>query len=395
MAKPMKLLGRNLNLLSAFESTIVEDAARHGGFFNAHLHWDRANTLYPGVLAHIGTTPLDMSIKPLRAKQNVVGNVHTGHAFKPKQLSRRMEAEIKRQIALGVTRMDANVDATPDLPEEGLMAIRIALELREKYKKKIDIRVAVTPIFGLKKKRGKPSRQSVFLAAADRCQYLSLLPEQDHFDLGTKPRGRIGFDHHARFGLEAGCERGLEVQFHTDQTNLHSEDGTERLLDALRFCEQPVVEGANGAPTVWVVHMISPTAYNESRFKRLVDRLLNFNVGVIICPSAALSMRQLRSSMAPTHNSIARVLELIKAGVPLRFGTDNICDTMVPYGNGDMLTEMLQAGAALRLNSPSILAKLACGAKLNEIDLEFVDQTLREDIRACQAVDPAWRPALA
>jgi hypothetical protein len=45
----------------------------------------------------------------------------------------------------------------------------------------------------------------------------------------------------------------------------------------------------------------------------MVDKLLKNNIGIITCPSAAISMRQLRPIKTYTHNSIARVLEMLEA----------------------------------------------------------------------------------
>jgi cytosine deaminase len=387
--------GRNLALLSSWEMQVLRDVERYGGFYNAHAHLCRAATLGDHNLRHIGTSPLEASNLPLTVKQNLVGDLHTGPAYTEQNLRERMSREIERQIALGVTRLDTNIDATPDLPEGGLLAIRVALELKQKYADRIKIRIAPTPIFGFKSdEKYKRTRWEVFAEAAEMCDYLSLLPEKDDYGHGDDPDGRVGFKHHIRMGVELACKLGKEVQFHLDQMNIPDERGTERMLELLEGMPLPVVQGSSG-PTVWIIHMISVSAKLEPEFARIVRWLLALSAGVIICPSAALSMRQLRSIMAPTHNSIARAIDLIKSRVPIRIGTDNIDDTFVPQGNGDMLTEVTIGGAALRLNHPSIWAKLASGHPLNDVDRTRVGSILYEDRKACMAVAPnGWRPAV-
>lgn len=386
---------RNMELLSWYDRQVLERIAEHGGVRNRHGHFDRAYTLRPQYLQHLEITPLEASKLPLSAKQNLVGDLHRGPAYKEDDFRGRMTYAFRLQKAYGVTHIDTNIDATPDLPEGGLLAIRVALELKEQFVKEgVTIRVAPTPIFGLFKSdsKHKRTRLEVFKEAAGMCDYLSLLPEKDGSANSTDEDEEIRFKRHIRTGLELGCELGKEVQFHLDQMNVPEEAGTEYLLDVLKVVDQPKL---GSEPSVWVIHMISPSAYSEDRFARLLDRLLRHNVGVIVCPSAALSMRQLRSLDGPIHNSIARILELIKAGVPIRMGTDNIEDVFVPQGDGDMLTEIKIAGHAVRMAAPSIWAKLATGTPLTKVDIATVGGILYQDRLACGKIGtPDWKAAV-
>jgi len=390
-----RLFGPHAALLSPYDLEVMQHVVRLGGFYVAHEHLCRIDTLSSAFLSHIGTTPIDASRLPLSVKQNLVGDYHRGIGYTEESLRERMRAGILRQIAYGTRRIDTNIDATPDLPEDGLLAIRVANELKEEFAGKLELRIAPTPIFGFKADpHYKLGRWEVFHAASRHSDYLSLLPEKDDFSNEKDRDGKIGFKHHIRRGIELACELGKEVQFHLDQMNIPGERGTERLLEMIEGLDLPVIPGYGNMPTVWVVHMISPSAYDEERFARLVDGLLKFNIGVIVCPSAALSMRQLRSLNGPIHNSIARVLELIKMKVPLRMGPDNIADVFVPASDGDMLTEIKMAAQATRLYNPSIWAKLACGEPLNNVDIATVGQILYEDRKACIGVNPNWKPAI-
>lgn len=380
---------RQWKYLSWYDQEVLRQVHTYGGFYNAHAHLDRAYTLEDRYLRHMGTTPLEASNLPLSVKQNLVGNLHEGTAYTEENLRERMSYAIETQIACGTTRLDTCIDAAPKLPENGLIAIRIALELKEKFKDRIAIRIAPNPIFGFKEKSG---RWEVFKEAAKLSDFLSLLPEKDDFENPHNRDGKIGFRKHITLGLELACELNKEVQLHLDQANVPSEKGTETLLEGLRWLSLPDIGGKY--PSVKIIHMISPSAYPEDRFARLVDRLLEYNVGIIICPTAAISMRQLRSVESATHNSIARMLELIKRKVPVWIGTDNINDVFVPQGDGDMLTEIKMGGHALRIATPSIWAKLATGTPLNEVDIATVGRILHEDRKACSRVNPDWRPAV-
>lgn len=380
---------RRWSYLSDYDQNLLTHVWEKGGFYNAHAHLDRAYTLGDIFLSHIGTTPLEASNLPLSVKQNLVGDLHLGMAYDEENLRKRMKYAIEMQRAFGVTRIDTCIDATPDLPEDGLLAIRIARELKEEFSPKIAIRIAPNPIFGFKE---GTKRWDVFERAARQCDFLSLLPEKDDYR-GRERDGKVGFETHIRMGLELAYELGMETHLHLDQANDPGEGGTETLLQGLRWLRQP--KGRRGEPMVRVIHMISPSAYDEDRFGRLADSLIEHHVGVIVCPTAALSMRQLRSLEGPLHNSIARVLELVKKGVPLWIGTDNICDVFVPQGDGDMLTEVKLGGHAVRLATPSIWAKLATGSPLNEVDTATVGRVLYEDRKVCSRVGPSgWKSAV-
>jgi cytosine deaminase len=389
-AIPRLKLMRDTSLATWYELEILNEVKKLGGFYNAHGHLCRAHTLEPRYLEHFSISPLAASNKSLPVKQELVGNLHEGPAYTEMDLRERMARTIERLIALGTTYLDTNVDATPDLPEGGLLAIRIALELKKRYRPLIEIRIAPTPIFGFKPDpKHKRSRWEVFEEAACLCDYLSLLPEKDD---AWEPGGRIGFKQHVRKGLELARLLGKEAQFHVDQMNSPHECGTEWVMDVLDVLDR--VPSGGKPPKVWVIHMISPSGYPEDRFVRLMDRLLEHNVGVIVCPTAALSMRQPRPLLGPAHNSIARIPDLIKRRIPIRVGGDNEEDVFVPQGNGDMLIEIIVGGVALRMNSPTVWAKLAAGHPLTNIDIESVGEMLHQDRKAFERLDPNWQPAI-
>jgi hypothetical protein len=219
------------------------------------------------------------------------------------------------------------------------------------------------------------------------------LPEKDDFLLPAKREGKIGFRQHIRKVMQLGCELGKEVYLHLDQANDPNEIGTEILLEGLRWIDQPVIPDHKG-PTVWIIHMISPSGYSEIRYSKLIDQLLLMNLGVIVCPTAAISMRQLRPISSPSHSSIARILELAKRRVPILLGTDNICDVYVPQGDGDMLTEIKMAGHAVRFAIPHVWGKLAAGAPLNDVDRATIGRVLYQDMKVFQGIEHSWQSAV-
>ena len=381
-----KLIDGRYAILSPYDKILLDDVRNLGGFHNAHAHWDRADTLCDKYLRHINTTPLEASSLPLSAKQDLTGDLHTGLAYTKDDLEERMVRVMQRCMVYGTTRFDTCIDATPDIADDGLLAFNVAMSLKAKFAGTVDIRIAPNPIFGFKEGSG---RWEVFAEAAKRADFLSCLPEKDD----GKKDGRIGFRRHIRKVLELGCELHKEVHLHLDQANDPNEAGTETLIEGLRWLDQPQIPNHKG-PVVWVIHMISPSGYSEARYAKLIDDLLTNNIGVIVCPTAAISMRQLRPINAPLHSSIARVMELVKRRVPVRLGTDNICDVYVPQGDGDMLTEIKMAGHAVRFHIPYVWAKLGAGVALKNVDRATVGRVLYQDMKAFQGINPDWVSAI-
>lgn len=359
--------------LSEYDVMLLDEVSRAGGFFNAHAHLDRADTLDAKYLEHIHTSSLEASLLPLRVKQSVVGDLHRGYAYEPEGMFARMSCTIERLIDCGTRRIDTCIDATSGI---GLGAMEVALKLKRHFEDKIEIRIAPNPIFGFKE---GTERWEVFQKAAELGDYLSALPEKDDFQNVADRDGKIGFRQHIKRVLELGCRLKKEVHLHLDQANDPNERGTEVLLEGLEdWLESPKIPGYTG-PTVWAVHVISPSAYSDERFTKLIEKLKKHNVGVIVCPTAAISMRQLRPVFAPTHNSIARILDLCLQKVPVRLGTDNIGDLFVPQGDGDMLTEIKMLGHAARFAAPHVWSKLAAGKQLNAVDLLAIERAINQD----------------
>merc|ERR1711939_822959 len=106
--------------------------------------------------------------------------------------------------------------------------------------------------------------------------------------------------------------------------------GTELL------CLKTIEHGMQGR--VYGIHSISVSAKEESEQARIIALCKKADVGIVICPSAALSMKQLPMT-APLHNSIGPFVKLKEAGVRTYLGIDNIADLFMPVVDGDMYTE--------------------------------------------------------
>ena len=189
------------------------------------------------------------------------------------------------------------------------------------------------------------------------------------------------YEDHLAILIDLAIEHQIPLQVHVDQTNTPEEDGTERLIEAVRWKITASLPEKR-RPRVWAVHAIF-SGHSEERRTRIIHGLAENNIGVICCPHAAISMRQRRDKTAPIHNCIAPVRELLSGGVEVRLGTDNIRDLFMPLPASPLLMREIDVlASSIRYYNESVLGKIARGERLNETDLDSINKSLDGDYEA-------------
>lgn len=362
--------GMRNRMLTPFFRRLDDEVTRLGGLFNAHLHIDRAETL-DATLESLGNA-LDAgaSALSLSGKHALIPLVHASDCYRPAALEARVQSCVDRLVELGTAHAHSVVDVTDD--RVGLEALERLLNVARRSRERIDFRLGAYSPLGFRD--DQPRRWELIEEAAALADFLGGLPERD--DRADYP-DHIGFEESCRRILALAARTGKQVQIHVDQRNHDGEAGAEcvaRLVRGLGLSRSDPDE-----PQVWLVHAISPSAYAEDRFDALAAELVELGIGVICCPSAAVSMRQLRPILSPTRNCIARVLELLAAGVHVRLGSDNICDITSPAGTLDLMDEIFILAHALRYYDIAILARLGAGLRLDENECARVRAHLEAD----------------
>lgn len=355
---------------SPFFEQLADRIAALGGMDNAHLHLDRSGTLDAthGILS-AGVRGRESQLS-LTAKHSLIPAIHASSCYDIPAMADRANAFLDLMVAAGTTRAATVIDTTCD--RVGLSGIELFLDLQRERAGTLHLDVGAYSPLGFRD--DEPDRWELLCAGATLADFVGLLPERD--DRRRYPE-HIGFEECCRRGLRLAAGLGKPIHIHVDQMNHPSENLTERLVEVFRRLALPVDRG--GAPWVWLVHMISPSTYEDRRFDALVESLVELNFGVISCPSAALSMRQYRSTRTPTGNSIARVLDLLVAGIPVRLGSDNICDITSPAGTPDLLHELFVLCNAMRYYDLELLAKIGSGLPPDAADREKLQRHLLDD----------------
>lgn len=302
----------------------LERVEAHGGFKNHHAHFDKAFLISPENLA-IGQ--VDMQRKWDLYK-------HLKENYTEQDLVHRISHGVEIMIKQGVRYCRTMVDADSTV---GTLPARAAKKVAEEYASDIVLEIGVQPLQGVL----DPDSYAAYRDACEIADYCGGLPSRD------RPQPEKHLDRI----LQLAKDLGKPLDVHIDQENNPDEVETELL--AIKTIEH----GMQGR--VFGVHAISLAAKEKSEQDRIIHKVLEADLKIIVCPSAALSMKSLERP-APLHNSIAPVEKLLDAGVDCYLGVDNLNDLFLPINDGDLWVECRILMEACRFYDIERVAKLAC-----------------------------------
>jgi len=307
-----------------FRLHFLQAVEKLGGVANHHAHFDKAYLINPD---NLRLSQVDMEKKWELYK-------HLKESYTHEDLVERIGRGVETMIRQGVTYCRTMVDADSTV---GLKPIKAALEVKKRYAGRITFEVGIQPLQGVL----DPASYEQYAEACAMADFCGGLPSRD----------RPQEEKHLDRILQLAKKLGKCVDVHVDQEN--NPDQTETELLALKTIEH----GMQGR--VYGVHAISLAAKDESEQDRIIEKVREADLGIIICPSAALSMKQLPMT-APLHNSIAPFLKLKEAGVRCYLGVDNVHDLFMPMVDGDIWTECRMLMEACRFYDIDAVAEWAC-----------------------------------
>jgi cytosine/creatinine deaminase len=308
------------DLLSLLKQKIEEK----GGLVNCHAHFDKAYVITPETLT--------MTLEHMEVKWDLWKKVKEGYTHE--NLVERISLSAENMIRQGcdITRTNIDVDATV-----GMMCIEAALEVKEKYKDKIEIQIVSQVLEGAMNKKA----QEWILKAAPYVDGLGGLPSRD----------RPNQAEHLDFIFEIAKKFNKTVDVHIDQNNDPDEKDTELLA------RKTIEHGLQGK--VNAVHACSLAAQENDYMLEVIKLIKEADMSVIVCPRAMIDNQQPRHKKAPVHNSLAPVPELVAGGVNVALGIDNVFDYFCPFIDGDIFTELVFMIEACRFYDIEKLSDIA------------------------------------
>jgi len=310
-----------------FKKLLLEEIKKNGGWVNSHAHVDRAFTVNPD--------SLDVYKKhSLEEKWDLVDVVKKNASVD--EYYRRASLALEVMIEQGVTAVGSFVDVDPVCEDRALKGV---MKAREKYKKQITVKLINQVLKGVINKEAR----KWFDVAADAVDIIGGLPKRDERDYGKG-------EEHINILMETAKKYKKMVHVHVDQFSTVEDKETELLAD------KTIEYGLQDK--VVAIHGISLGSHQEKYRQKVYKKLVKAGVMMIACPIAWIDTKR-SEVLQPRHNSLTPVDELVPAGVTVALGTDNICDYMVPFCDGDMWQELSLLATGNRFVELDELVKIA------------------------------------
>ena len=289
-----------------------------------HLHLDKSKTISLDILNQSETHMKEkwFLMKDIKQKYN------------DKDLYFRMNSTIDHLYKQNCFKMKTFIDIDSIV---GLNPLKISLKLKEEWlKKNVDIQIGTQPLDGLE----TDENINLFIEACKYTDFIGCLPSRDK-----------NKEKHLDIVFSTALKENKDIEAHLDQCNIPCEKETELFCD---FVEKYQYYGRARA-----VHCISLSCHDQEYQNKIAKKLENNGIGVIVCPSAALSMYQEKNILTPIHNSIAPVELLLKNNVKIGLGIDNIEDIFMPFCDGSFEFELRLLAESTRIYKPDILFQIA------------------------------------
>ena len=289
-----------------------------------HLHIDKSNT--------ITNARLDKSLVHMRNKWILMRDIKTKYTVQ--DLKKRMLKTTSMIMRQGCRKMRTFIDIDNIV---GLEPLYTAIDVKNYWKPRgIELQLGTQLLEGLE----TPENIRLFEEAAELVDFIGCLPSRD-----TSP------EKHLDIVFSKASDMGKDIEAHLDQCNIPSEKETELFCD---FVEKYKYQGKSRA-----IHCVSLACHPLDYQRKISKRLHNLDIGVIVCPSAAISMTQHNEYNAPIHNSIAPIKVMLDEKVNVGLGIDNVEDIFMPFCDGDLMFELRLLAETERIYKPDILIDIA------------------------------------
>lgn len=164
-------------------------------------------------------------------------------------------------------------------------------------------------------------------------------------------------------------ERGLEVDFHADETG-------DPDVATLRLIAETVLETGFDAP-VTVGHCCSLAVQDAAECERTLDLVAKAGLNIVSLPMCNLYLQARQTGRTPRWRGLTVVHEMKARGINVSFASDNTRDPFYAYGDLDMLEVMREATRI---------------GHLDHADPDWVHAFLANPARACGFAAPSLTP---
>jgi cytosine/creatinine deaminase len=262
----------------------------------------------------------------------------TKRAATADEIAERAGAVIRQAVAAGTTVVRTHVDVDTI---GGLTPITGVRRAAQQHADLCDVQIVAFPQEGIER---DPGTAELMARAMD--EGADVVGGMPHWEAD-----RDAAERHVELCLQLAVRHDADVDMHVDETD----DPDSRTLELL--AEATARHGWGGRVTAG--HCCAMAAWEDPYAARVIAQLAAVGVNVIANPATNLLL-QGRLDHEPRRRGIARVKELLDAGVTVASGQDCVQDTFYPFGAADQLQVALILAHAAQLSTPDeIQAALA------------------------------------
>jgi len=228
---------------------------------------------------------------------------------------RRASIVIHDAIAHGTLWMRNHVDIDQF---SKLSLLRSVVTVREKFKNVFDLQIIAFPQHGLA--RNPEAVDLMWQAMENGAQLVGGIP---HHEKNMEDGAR-----QIEIAFEIAKAKGVNIDMHIDETD----DPYWQSLELL--AEKTIEENYQGRVTAG--HCTSMAAWDKKTLARIIDKVKKADITVVTNAPINLLL-QGRGDETHVRRGIARVAELLEAGVNVCCGQDDLMNMFYPFGQMDPL----------------------------------------------------------
>lgn len=297
-------MNKSINSYLHLKDEIELKIKKYGGWVNTHAHIDRAYSLTKKNVSFVNSTLQEKWFLNDELKRTTsIDDIYD-----------RMAWAVENMVSQGVQAIGSFIDIDEVIKDKAIIA---AEKIKEKYKSNIKIKFINQTLKGVIEKKAKYWFDY-------GCEFVDIIG-----GLPGKDKGRES--EHLDIVLSKAKELNKIVHIHVDQLNTASERETELL--AWKTIEHDMIG------KVVAIHGVSISAHLKRYRNVLYQYVKKAQISFISCPSAWIDSRR-TEELAPIHNAIAPIEELVAEKINIALGTDNIYDIYKPFSDGNMWNEL-------------------------------------------------------
>ena len=308
--------------VSGLPSAPIEIDAEGGmispAFIEPHFHLENA-LLWDGHINQSGT--LHEAIE-LYAKVK--------HDLTIEDISERAGRILRAAVANGTLWLRSHVDIDHIAK---LSILEGVVSVRDEFKDLIEVQLVAFPQLGLA--RNSAAVDMMWQAMEKGCDLVGGMPHGEK-DMDDAAR-------HIEIAFEIARAYDADIDMHIDETD----DPYWHSLELL--AEKTIEAGWQGRVTAG--HCCAMSTWDDSMAERIIDKVRQANIHIITNAPINL-MLEGRGHGYPKPRGIARVKQLLEAGVNVSCGQDDVQNMFYAYGKMDTLEVALITAHAAHLSTP-------------------------------------------